>query len=170
MANFNFLNLTESVRNKMIAEITSDDKAGKLFKSKRLNSQGSVNYKSILIQAATESTEVEFEQNLAGMFNEYETVNGKERKVAKNAAQLLTQSEFNRFYIRAICLESIEKGIKNVEIYRARQSNRARPESDAKIGKMIDAVQLLNDLRTNIGKQLENLPDINSGLSVKLSE
>ena len=96
-----------------------------------------------------------------------ELYNGKSRKVPSNAAKLISQSEFNRFYIRAVCLEAIEKDIKEIEVYRARPSSSSRPESEAMIGKKLSPKELLDDLRDSIGKEPKILPHINSGLSVK---
>lgn len=93
---------------------------------------------------------------------------GKLKKNPSNASTLLSQNEFNRFYIRAICLEAIEKNDEKVEIYRARESSWSRSESEALIGRIVDANELLADLRENIGKTPKLLPVFNSGLSVKL--
>jgi hypothetical protein len=169
MAKFNFLNLTESVRQKMQSEINSDIESKNLYMSNRLNDNGKLEYPNLLLDAAQNNDEVELEKNLGGYFNATEEINGKVKKVPSNAATLLAQSEFNRFYIRAVCLQSIEDKIENVKIYRARESSWARPESEILIGNNINAEKLLKDLRETIGKSPNLLPDINSGLSVKLT-
>ena len=85
-----------------------------------------------------------------------------------NASTLLSQSEFNRYYIRAICLKAITAGEEFVTIYRARESSWSRPESEARIGAKILAKELLEDLRNSIGIEPKLLPEINSGLSVEM--
>lgn len=170
MGSFNFLNLSESVRQKMLSEVDSDFAAGNLYISSRLNSQGCESYLAYLkesIQNGSEETlESLIKQN--DCLNKIEVHNGVTKKVPKNAAQLIAQSEFNRFYIRAVCLEAIEKGITDVEVYRARESSWARPESEALLGCKVNAADLLTDLRASIGASPQLLPDINSGLSVKI--
>jgi hypothetical protein len=61
----------------------------------------------------------------------------------------------------------LKKKIDEVEVYRARQSRQARPESELMIGMKLDPTELLADLRDSIGELPKNLPDIYSGLSVK---
>lgn len=154
----------------MLSEVDSDFAAGNLYISSRLNSQGCEFYMTYLkesIQNGNEETlESLIKQN--DCLNEIEVHNGVTKKVPINAARLIAQSEFNRFYIRAVCLEAIEKGVTYVEVYRARESSRERPESEALLGGKFNADDLLKDLRKSIGVSPQLLPDINSGLSVKI--
>lgn len=168
MANFNFINLSQSVREKMISEIESDISNDCLYKSPRLSETGAETYPELLKESVLRGNEASLTEALGDLMNSVEVVNNKTRKVPKNAASLLAQSEFNRFYIRGICCEAIENGIEEVEVYRGRESSWSRPESDAVIGNKISAKELLEDLRNNIGKQPKYLPEINSGLTVKL--
>ena len=86
-----------------------------------------------------------------------------------NAAQTLAEGEFNRFYIRAVRRATLEDGGETVEVYRAKAVADPRPDSEAKIGALVNAAVLLADLRQNIGIDtalgLPNGP--NSGLSVR---
>ena len=61
-------------------------------------------------------------------------------------------------------------GKTQVRVYRAKHVDNPRPESEAKIGVLVDAQKLLNDLRTNPGVEpaLGIPPGPNSGLSVQL--
>jgi len=168
MADFNFLDLNDNIRKHMINEIELDISKNKLFISDRLTEEGKMKFPSLLSETVQSSSEAELTLKISNLIKETEIVNGKESKVPKNAASLLAQGEFNRFYIRAICLEALKKGGKNVEIYRGRQSSWARPESELKIGNQLNANDLLEDLRTNIGTTPKILPEVNSGLTVKL--
>jgi hypothetical protein len=87
-----------------------------------------------------------------------------------NAHEMLGEGEFNRFYIRGLCLRAIEDGIPDVEVYRAKPVDSPRPESQALIGQRIKAEALLQDLRarTNVEPALGCPPGPNSGLSVRL--
>lgn len=169
MANFDFQNLNESTREKMISEVEMDITRDKLYYSTRLNENGIDKYPTFLkesIKNGTEETlELLIQNNDCLLSTEFS--NGKPKKVPRNAAQLIANSEFNRFYIRGVCLEAIEKKIDEVEVYRARQSRQARPESELMIGMKLDPTELLADLRDSIGELPKNLPDIYSGLSVK---
>jgi hypothetical protein len=172
MAKFNFVNLDQNVRSLMLAEIDDDIQADRLYISERLNESGKKLYRSFLIDAVTNSDEEAFERlfDLATHFNPTYVRQGKNVKMPSNAATLLCQSEFNRYYIRAVCRHAVANNITEVEIYRGRESSWSRSESEMKIGQKILAQDLLDDLRTSIGIEPSLLPEINSGLSVKISE
>ncbi|MGX5683401.1 hypothetical protein ACWKWW_02475 [Chryseobacterium cucumeris] len=123
-----------------------------------------------MIQSVKLGDEESFEILLKfpNFFNETEIKNGKQSKVPKNASTLLCQSEFNRYYIRGLCLKALKDKIESVEIYRGRQSSFVRPESEVQIGKKLDPLELLEDLRNSIGKQPKLFPEINSGLTIKI--
>ena len=72
--------------------------------------------------------------------------------------------------MRGIALRAISTG-QTLTIYRARHSENPRSESEAMIGKEIDAYKLLSDLHDNIGTDtaLGLPPGPNSGLSIKLT-
>lgn len=170
MAKFNFRNLDEEVRALMVEEIQSDIADSKLYISSRLNSLGVSNYPNYLLQAAKKGDEETLETLLDINTNFNPTYLRKEKHVPMpiNASKLLCQSEFNRFYIRAVCRKSILDNKEFVVVYRARESSWSRPESEAKIGVQISAQELLDDLRSSIGDTPKLLPDLNSGLSVML--
>ncbi|SEA14191.1 hypothetical protein SAMN05192529_10912 [Arachidicoccus rhizosphaerae] len=170
MAKFNFFNLGKNVRSVMLSEINDDIKAGRIFISERLNDAGKEKYAAFLIEAVTNSDEEAFEAllDLATYFHPTTLRQGKPIKMPSNASTILCQSEFNRYYIRAVCVHALANNINEVEIYRARVSSWARPESEAKIGKKISAQNLLDDLRSSIGTAPTLLPEVNSGLSVRI--
>jgi hypothetical protein len=64
----------------------------------------------------------------------------------------------------------MSEGKTQVRVYRAKHVDNPRPESEAKIGVLVDSQKLLNDLRTNPGVEpaLGIPPGPNSGLSVQL--
>ncbi len=166
MAKFNFKNLTKVFREKALQELESDYNDGKIYYSGRLNHNGKENFVDAFRNAISTGDEEEFENSITGIMNKTEVVNGMIKKVPSNAAQLLAQGEFNRYYIRGLCLWALENGVYELEVYRARESSWRRPESEARIGGKLDTSKLLDDLRTNIGKQPQYLPEVNSGLSV----
>lgn len=169
MANFTFLNLDEETRELMLDEINSDIGNDKLYSSNRLNKNGKENYTHNLLESVKNGNEETFTSLLTqDNFNETELVKEKSKKIPSNAASLLCQSEFNRYYIRAICLRAINQNQDEIEIYRGRESSWARPESEILIGTYLSATDLLEDLRNSIGISPKLFPEINSGLTVKL--
>jgi hypothetical protein len=83
---------------------------------------------------------------------------------------MLAEGEFNRFYIRALCMSAMEDGVTELVVYRAKAVQSARSESERKIGQAVSPGALLNDLRARPGVDTAlGLPaGPNSGLSVRL--
>lgn len=172
---FNLVNLND-VRSEMISEITADIDAGKLYFSDRLNAYGREQYPTKLLEAA-KSLDMNGFISFLGMqfFNSYYQKRKPkggytQAKMPVTANATLCEGEFNRFYIRAVCLKAIALGRETVTVYRARPSDNPRPESIAIENKQFDANKILNDLRVNIGVDtvLGLPPGPNSGMSVKL--
>ncbi len=91
-------------------------------------------------------------------------------KVASNAAEMLAEGELNRFFIRGLCICMTAADVNaEVEIYRAKEVEKPRSESQMRIGKRVRASALLNDLRQNIAVDTAlGVPaGPNSGLSVR---
>lgn len=173
---FRFENLDNETRELMVSEIESDISNGQLYFSKRFNDNGHKLYPQLLLSAVNsgdeESLGIALKQN--NCFAGTEARNGKNgityAKIPETANQTLAESEFNRFYLRGLALRAIVSG-QSLIIYRARNSDNPRPQSEMMIGKQISADKLLNDLRNSIGVDTAlGLPaGPNSGLSVKLT-
>jgi hypothetical protein len=90
-------------------------------------------------------------------------------KVPVNAAEILAEGEFNRFYARGLCLRAVAEGIDKVVVYRGKEVLNPRPESEALLGKHFPVEELLQDLRQHIGTDTAlGLPaGPNSGLRVR---
>jgi len=170
MANFNFLNQTDEVRKFMLDELNSDIQSDNLYLSSRLNKTGQERYLEFMRDAIQFGSEATLRTSLesGNFFNPTYERQGKSVKMPSNAAQLLAQGEYNRYYIRGICLKALNDNLESVEIYRARESSYVRPESEMKIGEKINAKALLEDLRSTVGQEPNILPEINSGLSVHI--
>jgi hypothetical protein len=91
-------------------------------------------------------------------------------KVPVTAPAMLAEGEFNRFYARGLCLKAIKNGISDVVVYRGKQVQQPLPESEAMIGKKINAKALLDDLRKSQGVEpsLGIPPGPNSGITICL--
>jgi len=173
----NYRNLDERTRNLMLAEIERDIAASTLFLSDNLNPQGRIDYPKLIRKAGISGSDVTLAADISSRLNPCEKPRQlKSGKLSKppvmrsNAHEMLAEGEFNRFYIRAICLRAIEDGISEVVVYRAKSVQHARAESERKIGQRIPAEPLLRDLREHPGVDtaLGLPPGPNSGLSVQL--
>jgi len=162
----------------MLAELDRDEAEDGAYISERLSPQGVAAYPSALRDAITNGDDTTLQDVLegSGMLNphdkSYLSKKGKlvTPKMSVRAPQMLAEGEFNRYYVRGLCALLCEEGGGSVEVYRARESSWERPESKALIGKKIDAAQLLEDLRAHTGEAPTLLPDVNSGLSVRLPQ
>jgi hypothetical protein len=170
-------NLDARVRDLMLAEIALDVERRSLYLSRRFTPAGEGDYPLILKDVVLSGGDADLAMKLRlhGCFAETETRQLKSGKisVAKvpvTAPETFAEGEFNRFYLRAVCRVAIDDGFNEVVVYRARRSENPRPESEALIGKRLDAKELLDDLRRSTGVDtcLGLPPGPNSGLSAKL--
>ncbi len=169
------MNLDQKTREYMIKEIELDCQNKVLYKSLRLNTTGEDNWEVMLKEAAKAQSDnwLAFELRKKGCLRSQEarTIRGRETpcRVPVNAPETLSEGEFNRFYCRGLCARAIADGIPKVIVYRAKQVEEPRPESQAVIGKAFDPQALLNDLRTSQGVEpVLGIPRPNSGISIKL--
>lgn len=170
-------NLDASTRQFMMSEMELDIPKGELYISTRLNQQGIEIYASLLKDAIQSHDDAWLASELRrlGCMNAFEKRKGKNGilksvRVPVNAPDTLAEGEFNRFYVRGLCLRALEDNIPEVEVYRGKQVNQPRPESEAMIGKRISARRLLEDLRVSQGVEpaLGLPPGPNSGLTARL--
>jgi hypothetical protein len=173
------VNLDERTRRFMVSEIESDKAADKLYESPRLNERGREKYYGLLREAAAEHDASWLAERLRrdGLMKSVEERKNPKggtttAQVPVNAPDTLAEGEFNRFYIRGLCLRAIEDKIPELIIYRAKEVGSPRSESEAKIGERIDPQQLLDDVRKHPGVDtaLGLPPGPNSGLSAQLPE
>ena len=173
----NYWNLDEKTRNFMLAEIERDITENTLWLSDNLSPQGRADFPDLVRFAARSGTDDSLAAAIRGRLNSHEKPRrlgsggfSKPPVMRSNAHEMLGEGEFNRFYIRALCLRAIEAGIPNLIVYRAKAVQNARLESEAMIGKHVSPEELLHDLRTHKGVDtaLGLPPGPNSGLSVRL--
>lgn len=169
-------NLDEQTRAAMLEEVELDINNGKLYISDRLNALGKQRYPELLIENIKKGDDLTLANALKqGLFNS--TYQRKKPKggfsnvtMPSNAPDMLAEGEFNRFYIRGLCKRAVETGNGQLRVYRSRFSQNPRPESERKIGQIVNASELLSDMRNNVGTEtyfgVPNGP--NSGLSVEL--
>ena len=169
----------EGVRAAMVSEIARDQTADRLYVGKYLSPAGTAQYPELLKQAAADADDAMLAMNLRHSNAFLDSVpkrtpkgNMTIAKVPVTAPETLAEGEFNRFYIRGLCLIAMERGITELEVYRARHSEKPRPESEALIGKRLNVAQLLDDLRKHPGcdTALGLPPGPNSGLSARIPQ
>jgi len=172
-----YRNLDQRTRNLMLAEIERDIAENTLYLSDNLSPQGQTDYPDLIRAAARDGSDVTLGAAILGRLNSHEKPRrlksgelSKPPVMRSNAHEMLAEGEFNRFYIRALCLRAIEDGIAEVIVYRAKAVQNARSESERKIGQGVPVEALLRDLRTHQGVDtaLGLPPGPNSGLSVRL--
>ena len=173
-----FQNLDARTRELMLSELDRDVARGDLYLSPRLSPQGQMQYKDLLRAAFETGNDESLAEALrsGGRISQTEVRRKKNGGVATvrvphTAAATLAEGEFNRFYIRALCLRALESSSSELEVYRARSSASPRKESTVKVGTRVDAASLLQDLQTHQGVDtaLGLSPGPNSGLSVRLA-
>jgi len=162
---FRFNNLNEEIRNLMKLELNMDQNNNNIYFSKRFTID---NNKYInMLQTAIETGN---NQTLAMMIQNY--LERTEQSIFTDASETLADGEFNKYYMRAISIDAINKS-KQVQVYRARNVIEPRQISEIIIGKVLNPIEVLNYLRTSISQRdktssLKTLGVPNSGLSIQL--
>ena len=174
----NYENLDETTRSYMLSEVDLDLSRNSIYMSSRLNQLGTQNYVPLLKEAITQYDDAWLAQQLRirNYMKEYEQRRKRgnggftNAKVPVTAPDTLSEGEFNRYYVRAICVRVIEENMDQVEVYRGKQVSRPRPESQAMLGKKLSAKALLEDLRKSVGVDtVLGLPSgPNSGLTIRM--
>jgi hypothetical protein len=167
----------DNIRELMLREFENDIAEGRCYFSPRLKEEMHDKYIELMRNAIKsgndESLAQEIQTNDCLVLCETAKRNNKiiTKKVPSDAHFTLAEGEFNRFYLRAICIMAKEIGLK-IEVYRAKPVREPRPESQAMIGRLLEPERLLEDLRKNIGVDtaLGLPPGPNSGLSGRIKK
>lgn len=172
-----FSDLTNDLIPLMLEEVDLDINEGSLYLSPRLTEYGLIQYPLFLKKTIINLSFQEFliALQVPGILKTTEARKNKSGgysyvKVPSNAANLIAEGEFNKFYIRALCRKAISESLP-LEVYRAKPVTTPRADSEAKIGISINPAELLDDLRNTKGIDSHlGLPNgYNSGLSIKIS-
>lgn len=171
-------NLDDRTRGLMLDEMEYDIANNQLHISPFLSGQGQRDYANLLREAIQSGNDETLAQSLREHRRILRTLPRRNPKggysistTPENAAQVLAESEFNRYYIRALARRAIEDGIPELVIYRAKPVANPRPESEARVETTLPAQELLDDLRSHPGDEPPSLgvpSGPNSGLSVRL--
>jgi hypothetical protein len=168
--------LDAAVRRAMVHELERDQAAGTLYISPRLTGAGAQAWPEIL----REAFESHDDSWIAATLRTRGLMRAEEQRrkpkggfttaqVPHTAPDTLAEGEYNRFYARGLCAHVVDSGGAEVEVYRGKDVQNPRPESQAMIGRRLPAQNLLDDLRTAQGVEpaLGLPPGPNSGLTVR---
>ncbi len=158
----------------MIAELNFDISNNKAYINPFLKQEGQTRYLELLRPALTEGNVESFAAAIAAndllIEKHIYTKEGREIEAYVPATfnTTLAAGEFNRYYMRALCVISKQQDKLFVEIYRAKAVKRARLEKDDRIGRRIEPQVLLADLRQTSFERPSafGLGGPNSGLSI----
>ena len=148
----NYRNLDPAAREYMLEEIGLDIGAEVLYLSPWLTVDGERMWPRLLLAAAERHHDGWLEVRLSGLMLD---------NAPDDARQLLAESEFNRFYCRAICRLSLDGMLGFVRIYHAKAmdpEHPARGEISDRINRLCDAQRVLSALRA--------APDVDSALGL----
>ncbi|WP_315806902.1 MULTISPECIES: hypothetical protein [unclassified Bradyrhizobium] len=174
-----YANLDSETRKYMVEEIDSAIADKSIYLSPWLSPQGLQDWPGLLRAAAANGSD----DTLAAALRQNGRLNvmAQRRKpkstemtsyrVPDTAPMTMAEGEFNRFYCRGLCRRAIANGTTALEVYRAKNVEQPRPDSEAKIGTKVDAEAILLDLRTSPGVEpsLGLPPGPNSGLTLKMA-
>lgn len=157
-----FLELDEVTREFMISELEFDIAAnGYPYRGKgTLTARGVDDYAALLRTAIATGSEVDLVAALKDC--------GRVEEVPVDAARRLGRTEFNRYYIRGICLRANAHGTNSVVVYRAHGAAAPRSGSQDMVGREHSAPRILANIRGSQGMDTETgLGRVNSGISVR---
>jgi hypothetical protein len=173
-----YTNLDAETRKYMIEEIDLAIADKSIYLSPWLSPQGIQDWPGLLKTAAANGSD----DTLAGALRQNGRVNVMAQRRKPKSAEMTTyrvpdtapmtmaEGEFNRFYCRGLCRRAIANGIISLEVYRAKNVEQPRSDSQAKIGTKVDPKAILEDLRSSAGVEptLGLPPGPNSGLTLKI--
>jgi hypothetical protein len=167
--------LDATTRRFMLDEFEQDASRDAAPAPERLRPGATGQYQELLRKALTYYDDQWLEERVRDLLVEFEprrTRSGGQTtaRLPADAARMLAESQFNRYYMRGVCARALDEGRQVVEVYRARHSAQPRRESEELEGQRLPAAQVLGDLRTAAAESAPTTPlgRYNSGLSVKL--
>jgi hypothetical protein len=168
-------NLDPTTRRYAFSELAHDLTSGAFHISERLRPEAAAEYQRLLSEAIRYYDDRWLEDRAADLLVENESRRTRSggtttARVPQMAARLLTEGDFNRYYMRGVALRAIEEGRQILEVYRARLSLEPRPESAQLEGNRVPAAEVLDHLRgpISVDPGVAPLGRTNSGLSVRL--
>lgn len=165
-----YQDLNATTRKYMLEELEISIAENKIYVSNYLSEVGKVDWLHLLRAACENGTDISLgnELRIGGRLNT-RTLRKKpkggftEVDVPVTAHETLSEGQFNRLYIRAICRRAAADGRATVKVYRAAEREHERPASIALIGTDIGSAELLAKLRNALDFN-SGFPEPNTGL------
>jgi hypothetical protein len=168
-------NLDPITRRYALDELQRDLDSGSFHASERLRPEGVSEYKRLLHESIRYYDDRWLEERAEDLVIEHEPRRTKsggviEARVPTMAVRMLAEGDFNRYYMRGVSLRAIDEQRGVVEVYRARLSLEARPESAELEGRRVSPSEVLSWLRGEPSDDpgAARLGRPNSGLSIRL--
>ncbi len=139
-----YRHLDDALRQTMLAEIAADAAAQRLYRSPRLNLDGEEAWESLL-RAAVERHDAHW---LTDNLKAYRYLRKTEKRqmltvrVPFEAPRALAEGQFNRFYVRAVCLRAQAAGRDAVVIVAGRDLVEAPQAARDLVGSQLEAEEL----------------------------
>jgi hypothetical protein len=173
---FKFENLDDATRFSMLKAIEAAESTGNIYYSTRFNQSGKSEWLSLLKQAAQEFNEhwLAYQLEAKKLMKDFEGARTPSdvytiKHVPYTAAETMAEGQFNRFYILGLCKRARVEGITHLEIYRAKERSKPRPESQDLIGNHLSINEIEIQLKEIKPSFDSSLIKPNSGLCVRLS-
>jgi hypothetical protein len=168
-------NLDPTTRRFAVAELDRDFASGAFHIPSRLRPSAVGEYQRLLHEALRYYDDLWLEEHASDLLVDVETRRTRSggqttAKIPQMAARMVAEGDFNRYYMRGLCLRAIEEERQVVEVYRARLSLEPRAESAELEGRRLSARAVLDQLRGLASDEPAAAPlgRPNSGLSVRL--
>ena len=171
-----YSDLDDATRRLMVEEIDADVADGTIYLSRFLSPVGLDAWPIITRQAAENGTDDSLAMEL-GRFSRLNTHYEKRKPtggmtlsaVPYTAPQTMAEAQFNLYVMRALARRAIQTG-QTLVVYRGKEVENPRSESERMIGTNVDPAFLLEELRRTKGVEpATGMPLPNSGLCVRLS-
>src|SRR5499426_3589526 len=153
-------NLDERTRQLMLDEVEYDIAHNQLHISPFLSGQGQWDYADLLRKAIQKGSDETLGHDLQSRRRIVRALPRRKPRggyiitaTVENAAEVLAESEFNRYYIRGLARRAIEDHIPELVVYRAKPARNPRPESEARVETSLSPQELLEDLRSHPGDE-----------------
>ena len=166
-----FPDLDEQTRLIMISELEFDIRTGLFYEPLSMTTSGMISYKRLLKECFEKGTPETLQQKLTSSF--FRETNRNGRKIPSNIREMVSFSDFNRYYVGALQRRAFSEG-KKLCAYRATQVMNERKESKLSVNKVYfdkrqigEMLELFRDYRRLFSSQHELLQP-NSGLSLRL--
>ena len=170
-----YQNLDPTTRRYAITELDADLTTGAFHASERLRPTAIAEYQRYLHEAIRYYDDRWLEEHASDLLVDFEhrrTRSGGQTtaKVPDMAARMLTEGDFNRYYMRGVAMRALAENRDVVEVYRGRLSMEPRSDSAQLEGRRLPAAEVLLYLRgqPTSDAAVTALGRPNSGLSVRL--